>query len=95
MTPLELKVASFNTQPREGGWEDDLYLDDKGRMFQHTAARRRLPENLRKGNALTLFQHTAARRRLLIKLPQGAAIKSFNTQPREGGCSQRDHASVI
>ena len=36
-----------------------------------------------------LFQHTAARRRLQIIQASKAAGKSFNTQPRGGGCSHQ------
>ena len=32
------------------------------------------------------FQHTAARRRLHIRVPSIDTFKSFNTQPRGGGC---------
>ena len=32
------------------------------------------------------FQHTAARRRLHAKGATSASSRSFNTQPREGGC---------
>ena len=32
----------FNTQPPEGGWFSDVFLAGHDKMFQHTAARRRL-----------------------------------------------------
>ena len=101
-----------------------------GVMFQHTAARRRLPffnKGLKnfvlvsthsRAEAAALnhstdiafslvsthsraeaaandvdsavseeaFQHTAARRRLHIRVPSIDTFKSFNTQPRGGGC---------
>ena len=35
-------MASFNTQPPEGGWLIRTTIDKKSLWFQHTAARRRL-----------------------------------------------------
>ena len=35
-------LIRFNTQPPEGGWDDFLIERNKVRVFQHTAARRRL-----------------------------------------------------
>ena len=37
-------IRSFNTQPPEGGWEAVLIIATQ-RLFQHTAARRRLIKN--------------------------------------------------
>ena len=37
---------SFNTQPPEGGWLVLSIHTEHGRMFQHTAARRRLVDKL-------------------------------------------------
>ena len=55
-------------------------------MFQHTAARRRLPATGSPRFAKFAFQHTAARRRLLPELhPDDFSVEGFNTQPREGG----------
>ena len=47
------------------------------RVFQHTAARRRLQLAAGKYNAISLFQHTAARRRLLLFQPSQAAVVLF------------------
>ena len=58
-------IGSFNTQPPEGGCISDCLPCIADRMFQHTAARRRLR---RAANIIFIafrFQHTAARRRLL------------------------------
>ena len=56
-----------------------------GRLFQHTAARRRL-EPIWRGSATNMrFQHTAARRRLAIRILLRKARYCFNTQPPEGG----------
>ena len=56
------------------------------RLFQHTAARRRLPTTERQTARTTSFQHTAARRRLRHTPTGGPPICCFNTQPPEGGC---------
>ena len=59
-------------------------------MFQHTAARRRLPKSMPQRGKRFAFQHTAARRRLPAGLPSaGMEPRSFNTQPPEGGCARR------
>ena len=55
-------------------------------MFQHTAARRRLPYDRHYRHLYPLFQHTAARRRLLVAFLFSATKTGFNTQPRGGGC---------
>ena len=55
------------------------------RMFQLTAARRRLDQfGFIHGHAI-VFQLTAARRRLAICLVLEAPFKCFNSQPPEGG----------
>ena len=56
-------------------------------MFQHTAARRRLPFTATTKIGSVLFQHTAARRRLPPTSARWRIIVSFNTQPPEGGCA--------
>ena len=57
----------------------------KRKMFQHTAARRRLGQVLTMGGQSPKFQHTAARRRLEAKTTPNPTISRFNTQPPEGG----------
>ena len=54
----------FNTQPPEGGCIAKVRMDFDSKLFQHTAARRRLRELNIWRTMLDLFQHTAARRRL-------------------------------
>ena len=56
--------TGFNTQPPEGGWGHMRLRKNFMRVFQHTAARRRLAADLYKPKAFLSFQHTAARRRL-------------------------------
>ena len=64
-------------------------------MFQHTAARRRLPKYRKSHVAPPFkFQHTAARRRLRYSNHLCKSIHCFNTQPPEGGC-KADLATVI
>ena len=58
---------SFNTQPPEGGWLVLSIHTEHGRMFQHTAARRRLVLLGVVCLVDVAFQHTAARRRLEVK----------------------------
>ena len=56
------------------------------KVFQHTAARRRLASYCRLRTAPPRFQHTAARRRLVYKsTPHAYSRSCFNTQPPEGG----------
>ena len=59
------------------------------RVFQHTAARRRLPPHPHGRPPNLLFQHTAARRRLPCNQRGYGGTDSFNTQPPEGGCGKR------
>ena len=59
---------SFNTQPPEGGCQEQHHTHRQTLRFQHTAARRRLPQKLLTIAVLMVFQHTAARRRLLMHL---------------------------
>ena len=55
------------------------------RVFQHTAARRRLVTADSSYQSHAVFQHTAARRRLTITIRRTKTRGSFNTQPPEGG----------
>ena len=78
--------TSFNTQPPEGGWSTSFVSPVLIRLFQHTAARRRLELKAIKARNQSLFQHTAARRRLDGKRFYNSFYKRcFNTQPPEGG----------
>ncbi len=54
----------FNTQPPEGGWLRIRRWSSNTRLFQHTAARRRLGLMPLSARPMMWFQHTAARRRL-------------------------------
>ena len=54
-------VKRFNTQPPEGGCDELNNFAGSLAMFQHTAARRRLPMGLSLLLSNTRFQHTAAR----------------------------------
>ena len=77
----------FNTQPPEGGCQQKQKVSCILQKFQHTAARRRLPDRRLLSPFLGMFQHTAARRRLrqFNKFTHNSP-PSFNTQPPEGGC---------
>ena len=107
---LAISIASFNTQPPEGGCDDLVHLASGGNPFQHTAARRRLQVPLRHVANILQFQHTAAlelaRTYGLVSThsrPKAAARSStgeesslgcFNTQPPEGGCHIRPGVAV-
>ena len=58
------QVVSTHSRPKAAA--DRLRADRRDKMFQHTAARRRLVLVFLPLVLLCLFQHTAARRRLLI-----------------------------
>ena len=67
---LNYKIfQSFNTQPPEGGWILLKVLRTFQKLFQHTAARRRLGGVLEYLRRVKGFQHTAARRRLARPTP--------------------------
>ena len=58
----------------------------RDRLFQHTAAWRRLTFFKAVGKCPLWFQHTAARRRLARAAAAHDRDFRFNTQPPEGGC---------
>ena len=78
-------ALSFNTQPPEGGWLSSCAVLSIQRLFQHTAARRRLEYSQFCVFNIVLFQHTAARRRLVCDRFGWCIFDCFNTQPPEGG----------
>ena len=61
---FKIQQICFNTQPHEGGCETSWCKPLCVKLFQHTAARRRLPYLFTSYLRAVLFQHTAARRRL-------------------------------
>ena len=75
-------VWGFNTQPREGGCQLLKPLKRFLNMFQHTAARRRLPEPERSLRTHSRFQHTAARRRLRQRQNEAILAVSVSTHSR-------------
>ena len=79
------RLLCFNTQPPEGGWAVRPSACRFFRLFQHTAARRRLGRCRHRRDPRVLFQHTAARRRLVFRCPPVYPLRGFNTQPPEGG----------
>ena len=56
--------SCFNTQPPEGGCQATIFITMICKLFQHTAARRRLFIKKAFERYNVQFQHTAARRRL-------------------------------
>ena len=83
--------SGFNTQPPEGGCQGNGQIINRTGRFQHTAARRRLHTQSQRSLKIVMFQHTAARRRLLFLTgSKSLRVVSFNTQPPEGGCQERE-----
>ena len=82
----ERAKTHFNKQPRGGGCGQELINSLKNDVFQHTAARRRLPFGVKQAGKMLLFQHTAARRWLPQFLEIQRGQRGFNTQPPKGGC---------
>ena len=83
-------LSCFNTQPPEGGCAPPPPEKTPKRLFQHTAARRRLRR---------IQKNTARRCRFNTQPPEGGCavtgeqadiIIGFNTQPPEGGCARPD-----
>ena len=77
----------FNTQPPEGGWAPNQKTPKGQKMFQHTAARRRLEPIIPAGRRNRRFQHTAARRRLADeRIPELVAdLVSTHSRPKAAG----------
>ena len=79
------EFASFNTQPPEGGWMSKNRTSITERLFQHTAARRRL-DLPRCGMCKTGCFNTQPPEGGWAKWkPQKTTDNRFNTQPPEGG----------
>ena len=80
-------VGCFNTQPPEGGCSSFCTEVVKFALFQHTAARRRLPCNVCvRGRAFGVSTHSRPKAAALAFTAHKYLFKSFNTQPPEGGC---------
>ena len=78
-----IKVSTHSRPKAAGNLMVSLY---RLKLFQHTAARRRLDGRYGNRSSGGRFQHTAARRRLASTgKTQNTTKKSFNTQPPEGG----------
>ena len=75
----------FNSQPPEGGWASRHYFFQRRRLFQLTAARRRLVRSIHTKSRQKMFQLTAARRWLDKPSSLVWLNKGFNSQPPEGG----------
>ena len=59
-----------------------VFVPLKEKLFQHTAARRRLPKSELRLVFFNGFQHTAARRRLLYDLAALAGVSVVSTHSR-------------
>ena len=85
---MVIKLKRFNTQPPEGGCNTNTKIKYSILMFQHTAARRRLP--------ILIFCTGIFTGGFNTQPPEGGCVywdfvayddDGFNTQPPEGGCS--------
>ena len=87
-------LASFNTQPPEGGCRMLANHTKQQRKFQHTAARRRLRPHLLFYNCCTsVSTHSRPKAAANQVLNQALKTACFNTQPPEGGCRGREPCS--
>ena len=77
-----VRLGSFNTQPPEGGCCLDVAEQLGFKLFQHTAARRRLVSSCIYYGIRTLFQHTAARRRLAYEKGGQSKKEAVSTHSR-------------
>ena len=80
-------LTCFNTQPRRGGCSALKTQLLNVSRFQHTAAQRRLPLTLITfSSVLVVSTHSRAEAAAVIKSSTFTRRRSFNTQPRRGGC---------
>ena len=88
------KRGCFNTQPPEGGCRVRMMWAEGEGLFQHTAARRRLLQQIGAANGNQCFN---------TQPPEGGCQKRhhcsqdsscFNTQPPEGGCRSRKRSKI-
>ena len=85
----------FNTQPPEGGWSM-VGVSGIEKLFQHTAARRRLFFWSKEWRSYTQFQHTAARRRLGGCFDyRNAALVSTHSRPKAADQKQVSRLNSI
>ena len=81
-------MVSTHSRPKAAGLGRKVFFGN--RLFQHTAARRRLPALENRWMTFLKFQHTAARRRLILHHQYDKYPQCFNTQPPEGGWSKQN-----
>ena len=78
--------CSFNTQPPEGGWSVNATNLLSRKEFQHTAARRRLDKRVYVYyNTYKVSTHSRPKAAGFATSERLSEIRSFNTQPPEGG----------
>ena len=81
------KWPGFNTQPPEGGCLCFHRLQVSTLLFQHTAARRRLPKrNSGADDGTRCFNTQPPEGGCRLHKPLICLSCRFNTQPPEGGC---------
>ena len=79
------KIASFNTQPPEGGWMKNQRSAKVIQVSTHSRPKAAGVVAFLSQGLLRRFQHTAARRRLGHRRDSARMRDRFNTQPPEGG----------
>ena len=82
---MSRQQASFNTQPPEGGWEDERAAKVREWWFQHTAARRRLADFRKRARAYACFNTQPPEGGWDVIPVKVVSVSGFNTQPPEGG----------
>ena len=83
---LSSLIACFNTQPPEGGWVFTQVHGNQICAFQHTAARRRLDDDVSLLNRLvSVSTHSRPKAAGHEREDRLGRHRRFNTQPPEGG----------
>ena len=85
VSTLTFRIWRFNTQPPEGGWLHKISKMGRLLVFQHTAARRRLGQQVHRKGSCHGFNTQPPEGGWATTMPPNSNIFCFNTQPPEGG----------
>ena len=77
--------SCFNTQPPEGGWLHKISKMGRLLVFQHTAARRRLGQQVHRKGSCHGFNTQSPEGGWKCSRIRNETFECFNTQPPEGG----------
>ena len=84
------RFLGFNTQPRRGGCKKVSKCKRRKKLFQHTAAQRRLRLiTVFYSFPLPLFQHTAAQRRLQDNATRLKQLQAVSTHSRAEAAARK------